>query len=72
MSQFEEMHQNQPGLCNEVVECPGDYSALDKRLFRAREKVVDKAPKNRNQFDPNAFFDNGSDVIVLDSNNLPD
>ena len=66
------MYQNEPGLWNEVVECLGDYSALDKRLYRAREKVVGKAPKNRNQFDPNAFFDNGSDVIVLDSNNLPD
>ena len=69
---YAEMYHNQPGLWNEVVECLGDYSALDKRLYRAREKVVGKAPKNRNQFDPNAFFDNGSDVIVLDSNNLPD
>ena len=53
-----------------MVECLGDYSALDKRLYRAREKVVGKAPKSRNQFDPIALFDNGRDVIVLDSNNL--
>ena len=71
---YAEKYPSYPELWSHVVESIGDYSALDKRLYRAREKVVGKAPKNRNEFDPAAFFDtneNASDVIVLDSNNLP-
>ena len=68
---YAEKYQSESGLWLEIVECLGDYSALDKRLYRAREKVVGKAPKNPNEFDPNAFFEKDSEIIVLDSNNLP-
>ena len=37
----------------------------------AREKIAEKAPKNRNEFEPNGFFEDGSEVIVMDSNDLP-
>ena len=59
-----------PGMWNKILENVGDYSALDKRLFRARKKVVGKATKSRNEFDYKSYFEDDSDVIVLDSNNL--
>ena len=74
MKYAELYHQTQPEVWADVVDCVGDYNALDKRLYRAREKIVGKAPKNRNEFDPSSFFDaseNVDDIIVLDSNKLP-
>ena len=48
-----------------------DYDAIDKRLLRARQKVIGKAPKSRNDFDPKTVLGD-SDIIVLDSNDLPE
>ena len=46
-----------------------DYDAIDKRLLRARQKVIGKDQKSRNDFDPKTVLGD-SDIIVLDSNDL--
>ena len=45
---YAEKYQSEPGLWLEIVECLGDYSALDKRLYKAREKVEMEAKVNEN------------------------
>ena len=69
---YVEKYREQPGMWHEILEYLGDFTAVDKRLYRAREKIVGKAPKNRNEFEPKGFFEDGSEVIVLDSNDLPE
>ena len=44
---------------------------MDKRLYRARQKVVGKAPNNRNMFDPLNFLSEDDEMIIMDSQNLP-
>ena len=43
-----------------------------QRLLRARQNMIGKAPKNRNDFDPLKMMDDGEYLIVLNSNNLPE
>ena len=54
-----------PDLWSQVMENVGDYYSVDKRLLKARQKVIGNAPKNRKIIDEN------EDIIVLDSNCLP-
>ena len=68
---YSELYQSQPELWKEIIECVGEYSALDKRLYRARQKVVGKAPNNRNMFDPLNFLSEDDEMIIMDSQNLP-
>ena len=65
-------HAGTPDDWSEIVENLGDYDNIDKRLLRARQNMIGKAPKNRNDFDPLKMIDDGEDLIVLDSNNLPE
>ena len=68
---YAEIFEDKPGLWSEIVQSIGDYDAVDKRLLRARQKVIGNAPKNRNEFDPTKIIEDGEDIIVLDSNHLP-
>ena len=65
-------HEGTPADWSEIVENLGEYDNIDKRLLRARQNMIGKAPKNRNDFDPLKMIGDGEDLIVLDSNNLPD
>jgi hypothetical protein len=67
-----EKYSDNQDLWAEVVEKIGDYDALDKRLLRARQKIIGKAPMNRDEFDPGMVLADNDDVLVLDSNNLPE
>ena len=58
-------YDRNPDLWSPVMENVGDYYSVDKRLLRARHKVIGNAPKNRKIIDEN------EDIIVLDSNCLP-
>jgi hypothetical protein len=69
---FAEKYSDNQDLWAEVVEKIGDYDALDKRLLRARQKIIGKAPMNRNDFDPNMVLADNDDILVLDSNYLPE
>ena len=69
---YAEIYFENPDLWGEIVLKIGDYDALDKRLLRARQKVIGKAPINRNDFEPSLVLGDNDDIIVLDSNNLPD
>ena len=63
-------HEGTPDDWSEIVENLGDYDNIDKRLLRARQTMICKALKNRNDFDPLKMMDDGEYLIVLDSNNL--
>ena len=52
---YAEKYSDNQDLWAEVVEKVGDYDALDKRLLRARQKIIGKAPMNRDEFDPSGF-----------------
>ena len=64
-------YENDATLWSEIVESLGDYDAIDKRLLRARQKIIGKAPQNRNDFNPTKIIGDSDDIIVLDSNLLP-
>ena len=55
----------------------GTNHALEQRLLRVREKIIGALPKNRDRFDPRHFLKRvfkkkGEDVVILDSNKLPE
>ena len=67
---YAEIYSDNQDLWAEVVEKVGDYDALDKRLLRARQRIIGKAPMNRDEFDPGMVLADNDDILVLDSNNL--
>ena len=69
---YAEIYDGNQDLWADIVSKLGDYDALDKRLLRARQKIIGKSPTNRNEFDPSLVLGVDDDVIILDSNNLPD
>ena len=46
------------------MESLGDYETIDKRLLRARQKIIGKAPKNRNDFDPTKIIGDSDEMTV--------
>ena len=56
----------------EIVLKTGDYNVLHKRLLRAGQKLLGKAPINRNDFEPSLVWGDNDDITVFDNNNLPD
>ena len=68
---FAKKHEDNPDLWADVIANIGDYDDVNKRLLRARQKVIGNPPKNRNEFDPTKIIEDGEDNIVLDSNLLP-
>ena len=69
---YAEIYDGNQDLWADIVSKLGDYDALDKRLLRARQKIIGKSPTNRNEFDPSLVLGVDDDVIILDSNNLPE
>ena len=63
--EYAKKHEDNPDLWAEVIANIGDYDAVDKRLLRARQKVIGNAPKNRNEFDPTKIIENVAESTPL-------
>ena len=64
-------------LLKNVASEMGSKNSLEQRLLRIREKIIGPLPKSRDRFDPNHFLKRvfkkkGEDIVILDSNKLPD
>ena len=58
-----------------VMDGIGSHHALEQRLTEARIAIIGQTPRSRNDFDVMSFKEKGylsTDVIILDSDNLPD
>ena len=65
MTKYKEQYHAEPELWGRVVECMGSNNALDKRLYRARDKA---------QNDKDVFKDvinSSSYILALKGNKVP-
>ena len=69
-----ELYANDEVFYLRIIEELGDDKALTEMLYQVRLREIGPTPKNRNEFDPNMFFDENfqenNDILIMDSNDL--
>ena len=71
---YSERYDDDDVLFDQIMAELGPDKPLIRQLLRVRNEVIGKSPKNRNEFDPEAFlskiFGDDHNIITLDSNKL--